>query len=91
MIAGCGRTGLWMLQPRGAEWRVVLIDDASTAVELAVALADFDDDGVAEIYVAADDQLRVRRYSWRAGGFERSDLIAVVPQTMTFGLEADHG
>ena len=89
MIAGCGRTGLWMLRPQEAGWQLTLIDDASTAVELATALADFDGDGASEIYVAADDQLMVRKYRWRDGGFERTDLLNLPGRTMTFGLEAD--
>ena len=90
MIAGCGRSGLWLMQPQEPQWEVILLDDRSTAVELASVLADFDGDGTPEVYVAADDQRTVRRYRWRGDGFERSDLFELSDQTMTFGLMASH-
>lgn len=90
MIAGCGRSGLWLMQPQEPEWEVILLDDRSTAVELATVLADFDGDGTSEVYVAADDQHTVRSYRWRGDGFQRSDLFELSDQTMTFGLMATH-
>jgi len=88
MIAGCGRFGLWLMQPLEPQWEVILLDDRSTAVEMATVLADFDGDGTSEIYVAADDQHMVRSYQWRGGGFQRSDLFELSDRTMTFGLMA---
>jgi hypothetical protein len=88
VVAGCGRSGLWLLEPGDPPWRVPRLDPSATAVETAVALADFDRDGVAEIYVAADDRRRVLGYRARGAGFERSELLEIAGDAMTFGLEA---
>jgi hypothetical protein len=88
VVAGCGRTGLWLIETDSASWEVKLVDPSATAVETAVALADLDRDGMAEIYVAADDRRRVLSYRFRDGGFERSELLELAGDAMTFGLEA---
>ncbi len=87
MVAACSRSGIWLLRPGTPRWKVELIDDASTAVELATTLADLDRDGIQEIYVAADDQRQLRSYRWRNGRFDREDLLTLEPGDMTFGLD----
>ncbi len=87
LVASCGRAGVWLLRPGPSQWSVLLVDDGSTAVELATAIADLDGDGTQEIYVAADDQHVLRRYRWRDGGFERTALVALGASDMTFSLE----
>ena len=87
LVAGCGRAGVWLLRPGPPPWSALLVDDASTAVELATTLADLEGDGVQEIYVAADDQRVLRRYRWRDGGFERTSLVGLSASDMTFSVE----
>jgi hypothetical protein len=87
LVASCGRTGLWLLRPGAERWPTERIDHASTAVELATALADLDRDGVAEIYVAAEDQGQLRAYVWEADGFHRYELMEIPRDVMNFGLE----
>jgi hypothetical protein len=87
IIAGCARTGLWLLRPTSPTWRPVLIDGGSTAVELATVLADLDGNGVDEIYVAADDQRQLRRYSWRDGQVSREDLLPLQASDMAFCID----
>jgi len=87
LVASCGRAGLWLLRPGPGGWSSERIDDASTAVELATALADLDRDGAAEIYVAAEDQGQMRAYVWEADGFHRYELMEIPRDVMTFGLE----
>jgi len=87
VVAGCGRTGVWLLEP-GVRWSVARLDPAATSVETAVTLGDLDRDGVQEIYVAADDVRRVIRYRRRDAGFDRTELLELAPNAMTFGIEA---
>ena len=87
LVAACGNSGLWLLRPGAGGWSRELIDDASTATELAIALADLNRDGAAEIYVAAEDQGQLRAYLWEADGFHRYELLAIPRDIMTFGLE----
>ncbi len=88
LIASCRRAGVWLLRPGPGPWVVEQIDASSTAVELATALADLDNDGIDEIYVAADDQGFVRRLEWNGGSFQRTDLVEIRRGDMSFSLEA---
>jgi hypothetical protein len=88
LVASCRRSGVWLLRPRPVPWAVEQIDASSTAVELAVVLADLDSDGIDEVYVAADDQGVVRRLQWDGESFQRTDLVEIRRGDMTFSLEA---
>ncbi|MEM7410800.1 MAG: VCBS repeat-containing protein [Myxococcota bacterium] len=74
MVAATFSAGLWLLRPgvdpRG-EWSATLIDKNSAGFEHASILADLDEDGRDELYVASDKHKEVRRYVWKDGKFER--------------------
>jgi hypothetical protein len=75
IVATTSKSGLWLLRPGAkpaAPWIVTSIDKDSSGFEHAALLADLDGDGVAELYVAADDQNEVRRYVWTGGTPVRS-------------------
>jgi hypothetical protein len=67
MVVAAKDSGLWLLRsgadPKAA-WRSELIDARSKGFEHAALLTDLDGDGVAELYVASDDDKEVRRYAW---------------------------
>jgi hypothetical protein len=70
MVAAAHKSGVWLLRP-GPDprqpWSVTSIDRGSSSIEHAALLADLDQDGVDELYVANDDRLEVNRYVWRSG------------------------
>jgi hypothetical protein len=75
IVAALHKAGLWLLRPAGdVSWERRLIADDSSGFEHAAVLADLDEDGRDELYVASDDQQEVRRYSWRGGATEREVL-----------------
>jgi hypothetical protein len=88
VVVGCGRTGLWLLEPGQDRWAVRRFDPRATSVETAVALGDLDRDGISEVYVAADDSRRVIQYRARGTGFDRTELFEIAGNAMTFNIEA---
>jgi len=46
------------------------------------------EDGVSEIYVAADDQGALRKYQWDGNKFEREELIRLPEGNITFNITA---
>lgn len=67
LVVAAKDTGLWLLRSGAdpnAAWRSELIDAKSKGFEHAALLTDLDGDGVAELYVASDDDKEVRRYAW---------------------------
>ena len=68
---------LWLLRPGDspeAAWSITSIDRESSGFEHASLLADLDQDGRDELYVASDDHGEVRRYLWRDDRFHRELL-----------------
>jgi len=70
LVAAAFRSGVWLLRP-GAdtkkEWAIENIEPNSSGFEHAALLTDLDEDGRDELYVAADDQGELRRYTWKDG------------------------
>jgi len=70
MVAAAHKSGLWLLRPGAdprAEWTKTSIDPNSSGFEHAAILADLDENGTDELYVANDDDGEVNRYLWVDG------------------------
>lgn len=70
MVAAAHKSGLWLLRPGAdpqASWQKTSIDPNSSGFEHAALLADLDEDGVDELYVANDDDGEINRYVWIDG------------------------
>ncbi|RME27114.1 MAG: hypothetical protein D6798_05315 [Deltaproteobacteria bacterium] len=77
LVAAAMKSGLWFLDSEdGVTWTKTLIDDKSSGFEHACYVADLDEDGVPELYVAADDQREVRVYTYdRSSGTWSKEVI----------------
>jgi len=67
MVVATFSVGLWLFRPGedpSQPWERELIDRDSAGFEHAAILADLDEDGVDELYVASDKHKEVRRYVW---------------------------
>jgi hypothetical protein len=94
VVATTARAGVWLLRPgpAGAPWRRERIASDSSGFEHAALLADLDEDGRDELYVASDGQHEVRRYAWRDGTWAR-DVLYRYPDGMpgfTWNLTVVH-
>jgi hypothetical protein len=76
IVASAAKAGLWLLRPAtpGSPWSRERIAADSSGFEHAALLADLDEDGRDELYVASDEQHEVRRYRWRDGAWEKDVL-----------------
>ncbi|MDQ3036441.1 MAG: VCBS repeat-containing protein [Myxococcota bacterium] len=78
MVIATFRSGLWLARPgrdpRG-EWSLESVDRESSGFEHAALLTDLDGDGKDELYVGADEQGELRRYTW-VNGRPRREVIA---------------
>jgi hypothetical protein len=73
IVAAAAKAGLWLLRP-GTPWQREKIAGDSSGFEHAALLADLDEDGRHELYVASDEQNEVRRYTWRDGAWAKDVL-----------------
>ena len=67
MIAASFSRGLWLLRPGSNpndEWSKESFDNDSGGFEHASLVADLDEDGTDELYVASDNDGELRRYVW---------------------------
>ena len=91
MVAAGFSQGVWLLRPgrdpRG-EWSAESVDRNSGGFEHAALIADLDENGTDELYVAADEQGEVRRYVWVTGRARREVILSGrVPRSlMTFNI-----
>ena len=78
MVLAGKDSGLWLLRP-GADpktaWVKELIDGESKGFEHAALLADLDEDGRDELYVASDDHKQINRYTWENGALEKETIL----------------
>lgn len=89
LVAAGMKSGLWLLRKSpGGKWTTSLIDSRSSGYEHATYLADLDGDGADEIYVASDDQGEISRYRWKDGAFEKSVLLAIPADIITWNVVA---
>jgi hypothetical protein len=78
LVAAAWKTGLYVLRPGvDGTFTSTLIDADSTGFEHASWVADLDGNGAAELYVAADEQASVRRYTWNGAAFDRADIAPI--------------
>jgi hypothetical protein len=78
VVAASFKSGLWLLRPSGVpgtRWPATLIDADSGGFEHAAILADLDEDGRHELYVASDDHDEVRRYVFQDGEWHSELLV----------------
>ncbi len=77
LVAAAFRSGVWLMRPGKdkAPWSIENIETASSGFEHAALLTDLDEDGKDELYVAADDQGELRRYTWIDGKPVRETIL----------------
>jgi hypothetical protein len=89
IVAGALSTGLYVLEPQpNGPWKSTVIDKASSGYEHPVYLADLDDDGTSEIYVAAEEQGELRRYRFENGTYVKTVLMPLSPDDITWNVTA---
>jgi hypothetical protein len=89
LIAPALSTGIYHLTPPPSgkgPWTVTLIDTESSGFEHAAYAADVDGDGKLELYVAADDQQELRRYTYANGKFTRETIGKIEASTLTWNI-----
>jgi hypothetical protein len=89
------KKGLFLLEPplrgqAGRPWKITCFDAGSSGYEHAAVAADLDGDGIAELYVAADDQGALDRYVWDrgTGAFRKTRLGPIDPGGFTWSIAA---
>jgi len=88
LVASGMRSGVWMLEPAmDGTFTKVHIDADSSGFEHATHVADLDGNGTPEIYVAADDQKALRRYTWNGQRFDRTDIAEIPPHHITWNIQ----
>ncbi len=82
------KDGIWRLTPAagGALWTASQIDAESTGFEHAAQAYDTDGDGLAELYVAADDQDEIRSYVWNGETLQRTTIATLEKSDITWSI-----
>lgn len=91
LVAAAFRSGLWYFTPPAdgkGEWTRSLIEANSSGFEHAVYATDLDEDGIDELYVAADDQRTLKRYDLDAetGRWSSKVLGRLDDQVLTWNI-----
>jgi hypothetical protein len=88
MVAAAMKSGLWLLQKQEdtGKWVATSIDRNSSGYEHTTLIADLENDGRLEIYVAADDQEELRRYEWNGTKFEKEVIAPIKGSAITWNL-----
>ena len=86
IVASAFKSGIWIIRNNKGSWQKELIDDDSSGFEHATVIADLDKDGLSEIYVAADDQGAVRKYTWDGSTFKREEIFKLPEGNITFNI-----
>ncbi len=82
LVASAMKTGIYLIDSTVDEkteevaWTIQRFESDSAGFEHATRAADLDGDGTLELYVAADDQGEMRKYTWNAEtkGFDRERM-----------------
>lgn len=92
LVASAFSTGLWLLTPTAdprAEWGLEHLDAEGSGFEHAALLADLDEDGRDELYVADDPTGELRRYVWEGRAASRDVILrAPAASRITWSLSA---
>lgn len=88
LIVSTFKSGIWVLRQDNGAWQKELIDKDSSGFEHATWVGDMNQDGVAEIVVASDDQGALRQYRWDGKTFEKEELIPLPKGNITFNITA---
>ncbi len=83
------KTGLWLLDRQAdGSWAKTNFDANSSGFEHATYAADLDGDGNLELYVAADEQRQLNRYTWDAATstFQKETLGSLSQDVLTWNI-----
>jgi hypothetical protein len=92
LVAAAMKTGLYFIdsEVKGKEttWSIKKFDSVSSGFEHATVAHDMDGDGTPELYVAADDQRELKKYTWNAekGTFDKKLLGRLNESTITWNV-----
>jgi len=89
MVAATMKTGLWFLtQGEDGTWSKKNFDQSSSGFEHTSYASDLDGDGKLELYVAADDQRELKKYTWDAekSTFKKTLLGRLEEDTITWNI-----
>ena len=90
IVAAAMKSGLWLLDfdPASKTWNPVQIDADSSGFEHTALAADIEGDGTVELYVAADDQMELKRYEWDGTRLVKEVLLPISKDEITWNLTA---
>lgn len=87
IVVGTQRSGLYLLEQDGqGGWSKRHIDRRSSGFEHPVALGDIDEDGILEVYVAAEDQAQLRQYVMKDGQIRKKVITQLTPGDITWNV-----
>ncbi|MGH7895834.1 MAG: FG-GAP repeat domain-containing protein [Candidatus Binatia bacterium] len=86
LVAGALKSGLWLIEQGDQGWTAKPIDPQSAGFEHPVDLADLDEDGVLEIYVASEDQGELRQYRWTGVQWIKTVLVPLNKGDITWNV-----
>jgi hypothetical protein len=87
LVAGALSSGLWLIEQKdGGGWTAKTIATQSSGFEHPVDLADLDEDGTLEIYVASEDQAELRQYRWTGVQFVGANLVPLTKGDITWNV-----
>jgi len=84
------KAGIWRLTPPSKSarvWTKTLIDADSQGFEHAANVADLDGDGRPELYVSADEQDEIRRYTFAGARPTRTTIFGMERGDITWNIE----
>jgi hypothetical protein len=93
LVAAAMSSGLFLLEPPAEDaespvWTTNRFDQSSGGFEHSTYAADLDGDGTPELYVAADTQRELKRYTWNAerGTFDKQLLGRLEQDIITWNI-----
>lgn len=91
LVAAAMSSGLWVLD-RGADgkWTPTNIEKESKGFEHTAYIADLDKNGESELYVAADEQHKLRSYTYNptTKGYDKQEIGDILSDSITWNITA---